>query len=617
MDTSDLLFKKGQYPYEYMDSLERFKETSLPPREAFYDRLRNKPLSEKNYQHALDTWQQFGICNMHEYHDHYLKLDVLLLADVFNNFRESILRKHNLDVLFYVTLPSLAWSMALRHTKIELELICSEDQYLMVENSIRGGIATIATRFAEANNPYLGDDYDPSKPTTYIYYLDANSLYATAQSQPLPVGNYHFLSDTEIHQFDLDSIADDSPIGYLLDVDLTYPPELHYSHSDYPMAPDHFTPTYNMLSSYTRRLIEDGVPWNPSRKLIPNLHNKSNYVCYYRNLQLYKKHGLIVTKIHRILAFSQRPWMRPWIELCNRERREAKSEFESDLSKLVGNSTFGKTLENVRYRKNIRLIADPVKLQRAVSKPTFRESMVVNGDLAIVKMQKQTVKLNKPIGVGMVILERSKLLMYSFYYDYLKAKYQEGCSLLFTDTDSLCCYIKTQDIYKDMEEDKHMYDTSNFAKDHPAYSSDNHRAMGKFKSETGSQPPKQFVGLRAKMYSLLVPSKDPKKSKSVKKVKGILKHFVKDQIRHENFLDVLRQSTRATTATLRMFRSRYHRISTVEITKRCLTSLDDKRVVQDDGIHTLAYGHHALTDHLVDDAATFPKTNNHRSAALH
>ena len=100
-------------------------------------------------------------------------------------------------------------------------------------------------------------------------------------------------------------------------------------------------------------------------------------------------------------------------------------------------------------------------------------------------------------------------------------------------------------------------------------------------------------------------------------MKGILKHFVKDQIRHENFLEVLRQSTKATTATLRMFRSHYHRISTVEITKRCLTSLDDKRVVQDDGIHTLAYGHHALTDHLVDDAATFPKTNNQRSAALH
>ena len=182
------------------------------------------------------------------------------------------------------------------------------------------------------------------------------------------------------------------------------------------------------------------------------------------------------------------------------------------------------------------MIADPDKALKAIAKTTFRHSEIVNADLVMVKGAWTKVKLNKPIAVGFSILEISKFIMYRFYYDHLKATYGDRCSLLFTDTDSLCCEIQTDDLYADMGKSLDLYDTSNFASDHPQYSATNHRVLGKFKSETGSSPPMEFVVLRA--YSLHAPTKP------FTKIKGVQKHYVRKHVRHENFVEVLRNVTR-------------------------------------------------------------------------
>jgi len=376
--------------------------------------------------------------------------DVLLLGDVFEHFRRDVLQKHGLDCLYYPTLPSLAWSMALKHMQVELDLITDKDAYLMIENSIRGGIATISKRYARANNP-LVEGYDPSKPTTYIIYLDANNLYGKAQSEPLPVGDFKFLTDEEIEQLDLTTVADDSPTGYIVECDLEYPEKLHELHSDYPLAPDHLKPTSEMLSPFARNLRGDG--WKSAEKLITNLRNKTNYVTHYRNLKFSVEQGLKITKIHKILSFTQRPWLKSWIELCTKQRKNARSDFEADLAKLQANATFGKTMEQVRNRVNIRLIADPAKLRKAVRKPSYKFSEIINPDLVMVRGGRQKVRLNKPISVGFCILDLLKLVMYKFYYETLKPKYGDKLKLLFTDTDSLCCEIETKDLCRDMVED--------------------------------------------------------------------------------------------------------------------------------------------------------------------
>ena len=382
------------------------------------------------------------------------------------------------------------------------------------------------------------------------------------------------------------SIADDSPTGYVIDCDLDYPSHLHDSHSDYPLAPEHLTISPDMLSPFARNL--SGERWRPSEKLIPNLYSKTHYVTHYRNLKYYIHQGLILVKIHRIISFTQRPWLKSWIDLCTTQRQNAKSDFESDLAKLQANATFGKTMEQMRNRQNIRLIADPAKLRKAVSKPSYRQAQIINTDLAMVRAAPQKILLNKPIAVGFCILELSKLTMYKFYYDYLKPTYGERCSLLFTDTDSLCCQIETPDLHDDMGEAMDLFDTSNFDPDHPLYSKKNHRVLGKMKSETGSTHPLEFVGLRAKMYSLSCGNK------SQKKVKGIKKNCVKKNVRHESFLNVLRNTSSTTNAKFRLFRSTNHVINTIEMNKLCLSAFDDKRYILDDGVHTLAYGHYSL-----------------------
>ena len=586
----DIVFAKGVYPYAYMSSRDKFAETQLPPIEAFHDSLKDEPLSQEDYMRAQQVWSRFGMRSMQQYHDHYLLTDVLLLADVFEYFRTSVLNTHKLDCLHFITLPSLAWAMALKHTRAKLDLITDPDAYLMLENNMRGGIASISQRYASANNQYV-EGYDDSEPSRFITYLDANSLYATAQSEPLPVGNFRFLEEVEIRDFDLDSIEADAEIGYIVECDLSYPAHLHDMHNDYPMAPEHLTVTRDMLSPFALSLLDPARPWTPSEKLVPNLLDKTKYVAHYRNLQLYTRHGLVITKIHRILSFTQSAWLKPWIDLCNEQRRAARSDFESDMAKLQANATFGKTLEQVRNRVNIRLIADPNKLLKTVASVSFRQSEIINSDLVMVRAARTKVKLNKPIAVGFSILEISKLIMYKFYYDHLKVKYRNRCSLLFTDTDSLCCEIQTDDLYSDMGVSLDHYDTSNFAQDHPQYSTTNRRVLGKFKSETGSDAPSEFVGLRAKMYSLYVP-RTP--TKCHKKAKGIQKHYVRNRVRHRHFVEVLRNARSTTMSTFRTFRSTNHVVSTVEITKLCLCAFDDKRYILDDGAYTLAYVHFSL-----------------------
>jgi len=260
----------------------------------------------------------------------------------------------------------------------------------------------------------------------------------------------------------------------------------------------------------------------------------------------------------------------------------AQSDFEADLAKLQANATFGKTMEQVRHRVNVRLICHPHKL--TVSRVIYRQSEIVNDDLVMVRSAKQTITLNKPIAVGFAILEISKLIMYTFFYDYLKPKYGDSCRLLFTDTDSLCCHIETKDLYANMGEILHLFDTSNFEPNHPLYSHRNHRVLGKFKSETGSVAPKEFVGLRAKMYSLHVPNHI---QQSKIRAKGIKKAYVQKHVRHQHFLKTLR-TNKTTNSRFRTFQSKNHVLYTVEIIKACLSAFDDKRYIMDDGVTTVA-----------------------------
>ena len=221
-NNSSLLARKGVYPYDYVTSIEQLKETKLPLKEAFYSKLLNEEISDEDYQHALNVWNTFSCQTIQDYHDLYLKSDVLLLADVFQNFRKTCLKYYKLDPCHYYTAPGLAWDACLKLTKQELQLLTDYDMLMMFEKGIRGGISQISKRYAEANNKYM-KEFDKTKPSTFIQYLDANNLYGWAMSQKLPTHGFKWMDVCNLTSVKKLLEKKDTKIGYIFEVDLEYP----------------------------------------------------------------------------------------------------------------------------------------------------------------------------------------------------------------------------------------------------------------------------------------------------------------------------------------------------------------------------------------------------------
>ena len=326
-DKLNLVKRKGVYPYEYMDSLERFKETKLPPKEAFYSKLNNEDISDEDHTHAEKVWDTFEMKNLQDYHNLYNETDVLQLADVFENFRNICMENYKLDPAYYFTAPGLAWDACLKITDVELELLTDIDMLLMFEKGIRGGVSMISNRYGKANNKYMGDKFNPSEPSKYLVYLDANNLYGYAMSKKLPTRGFKWMNDRELNLWE--------KIPCILEVSLEYPEKLHDLHNDYPLAPE--------------RINCDKV-----EKLIPNLQNKEKYVIHYENLKQYLDLGIKLTPIYRGIKFEESEWLKTYIDLNTNLRAKAKNNFEKDFFKLMNNSVFGKTMENIRNRVNIK-----------------------------------------------------------------------------------------------------------------------------------------------------------------------------------------------------------------------------------------------------------------------
>ena len=560
----DLLLRKGVYPYDWVDSIDKFSETQLPPIESFYSKLCDEGISNEDYLHAEKVWKVFNCQTFRDYHDIYNVSDVLNLADVYENFRDVCSENYGIDPAHHFTSPGLAWDAALKKTKIELELLNDYDMLLMIQKGIRGGISMISNRYGVANNVYMNEMYDKSKESTYIQYLDANNLYGWAMSKPLPTHGFEWMSESELENW--------KSIPCILEVDLDYPESLHDSHSDYPLAPE--------------RMILNKV-----EKLVPNLNNKKNYAVHYENLKEYISLGLKITKIHRGIKFEERPWLKEYIDLNTNLRTKAKNEFEKDFFKLMNNSVFGKTMENIEKRMNVKLVTTKEKAMKLSSHPNFESFTIFDEHLIAIHMKREKMYYNKPIYLGMCILDLSKTLMYDFHYNFIKEKYGSRAKLLMTDTDSLIYEIKTDDFYKDIAKDvQSKFDTSEFDKNHPSINNFgfkngvNKKVIGMFKDEAGGKQIIEFVGLRSKLYSYKLYDKEHKRCKGVKR------SVVAKTITHEDYKNCL-ISKQEQLRTMNVIRSHGHEIYTEQINKVALSADDDKRIILDDGMHTLAYGH--------------------------
>ena len=570
-----LLKQKGFFPYDYMDNIEKLKDKKPPSQKAFYSKLTGKGINNYNYNHVLNVWKTWKMKTFKEYLELYNVTDVLLLADVFENFRDICLKNYGLDPVYYYTAPGLAWDACLKMTGVNLELLSNIDMLLMIEKGIRGGISIISNRYGKANNKYM-KDFNKSELSKYLMYVDANNLYGWAMSQKLPVHSFKWMSNKEIENIFNNQIVqvwERTPC--ILEVDLIYPEELHDLHNDYPLCPE-------------RVECDKGV-----KKLIPNLRNKNNYVVHYKTLMQCLRLGMKLKKIHRGIKFIECDFLKPYIDKNTNLRTQAKNNFEKDFFKLMNNSVFGKTMENIRNRVNVKLVNTGEQFKKLTAKPNYESRKIFNENLVSVHMKKTSLTMNKPVYLGMSILDLSKIVMFDFHYQYIKPKYGKQAKLLFTDTDSFLYEIQTEDFYKDISGDvKDRFDTSDYPEGHPSGipTGVNKKVLGMFKDEAAGKIIKEFVGLRAKLYSYKMDE-----GKENKRCKGIKKAVVEKSIRHEDYKTCL-ETGKEQLRKQNIIRSYEHTLYTEEVNKIALSATDDKRYLLKDSYDTLAWGHHRIRD---------------------
>ena len=301
--------------------------------------------------------------------------------------------------------------------------------------------------------------------------------------------------------------------------------------------------------------------------------------------------GLKIKKIHRGIKFREEPWMKSYIEKNTKLRMSGKNAFEKDFFKLMNNSVFGKTMENIRNRVDVRLVNERKKAEKLVAKPSLKHWTIFDENLIAVHLKRTKLKFNKPVYCGMAILDLSKTLMYEFHYKYILPKYGEKVKVIFTDTDSLCYEIETEDFFKDISNDvEETFDTSDFDKNHPSGipTGKNKKVPGLMKDEACEKIIEEFVGLRAKLYSYKM-----FEGKEEKKCKGIKKSVVKKNISHENYKECL-FSEKPQMRKMNVIRSHKHEIFSETVNKIALSANDDKRIIKEDKISTLAHGHKTI-----------------------
>ena len=266
---------------------------------------------------------------------------------------------------------------------------------LMFEKGIRGGIVQAVHRYAKANNKYMGEKYNPKEESSYLQYLDANNLYGWAMTQNLPVGGFRWIEKPEIFNSSemisrLAEQGEKDKKGYILEVDVEYPKELHDEHNDFPF-------------------LCEKKEINKVEMLVPNLSEKKKYVVHIRALDQALKHSLILEKVHRVIEFDQRPWLKSYIDFnTNLRAKSKKNEFEKDFFKLMNNSVFGKTMENIRNHKDIKLVTNEKAYLRLVMKPNFKGGICFSENLMGCEMGKIKIKMDKPVYLGAAILDLSK-----------------------------------------------------------------------------------------------------------------------------------------------------------------------------------------------------------------
>lgn len=563
----------------------------LPSRKKFYSSISEKKISKEDYKFATKVWKKFKIKNLTEYCQLYCYIDVLVLAEIMQKFRATMMKFAKLDPIHYISLPGFGWDTMLKLTKCEIGLPTDIDQIQLIQSGIRGGISFINTRYKSVKNKTHhvnekggSEERQFTDDNSAIYYIDANNLYGQSQMGKLPYSHFKWIPKYHLDTFNVSKIDLDSDIGYILEVDLEYPSELHFLHNDYPLAPETMEVTSKDLSDYSIHCCDNPKNYK-SKKLITSFRKKENYVVHIKNLKLYIQLGMKLTKIHRILQFIQKSFLTPFIEKCTEERRKSNSIFEKNLFKTISNSCYGKTIENVRDYITIKMHTTDKSFKKASSLHTFKNFSIIDKDLVTTSHFLPNIVHDKPYAIGFTILEYSKHFMYDFYYNKLLKKCgSDNIELLFTDTDSFCIYVKDKHLFNSQMAE--FMDYSNYDPSHPFYDDSRKNCLGFFKDEIdGNSSCVEYVGLRSKCYALKIKNNISNTFDVKKTAKGLGKMAIQNRLKFREYKKCLFEKKDIRHYYTGIV-SQKHNLYTVVRNKKALSCFDSKRHMLNCGIHS-------------------------------
>jgi hypothetical protein len=552
-----LLRRKGIYPYKWVDSVKKFKYTVLPSIEFFHNDLTQELCSPEDYQHAQNVWKTLKCKTFGDYHHHYLMADVVLLADVFEEYRTKGLSNWQLDPAQFVTAPSYTYKAFLKYIDRPIQVMWDLQMYEFFRDAMRGGYCSVGeTVFA---NVY-------KKEGECIVGFDMNSLYPTAMLHPMPLCDFEWISGEEGERILRDKSYNwvESETGYWLEVDILCPKNIHDRVAAYPLFPERI----------------DG-------KLKATLSPKVRYKAHIANLRLGMELGYKIIKVHRGIKFRQERFMAPYISKLAEERRKNKSNPSlAEFYKLMMNSLFGKTCENPENYRKFKLSAGTEMCIRILnSLKTIKDYHLIDPekDVVLLELMKCEVHYNKPLAIGATILDVSKWYMQTFYYKVLKPYYEDRMKFLYTDTDSIVGWFKTKDIKEDLKDPRLSphFETPNTEK-----------VPGFMKIEKIGIV--MFYALCLKHYFFVI----DKNGKLVcnEAFKGI-PGYARNKPNQEELEKILRSEKPSIQDrkkyTMQTIRPRKHEVFVMQM-EREPTDEDDKRYYVPNSYETLSWGHYKI-----------------------
>ena len=568
---------KDIFPFRYIDDFTKYDENTFPNIE-YFDNV-DKETYEKYRKFYYSNFNTLG-----EYSDYYLEKDVRLLSDIMETYRTIFMNKYQTEIFSHYSINSLTWEVMKKWCPVQIKILDNYKIYSAFESMARGGLCDIGSRYACANNKYM-ENYDPNIESSYIMHFDINSMYGhVMRKYPMPYDDFVFLTNDEINDFNIWDYDINSEYGFILNIDISeIDIKYHDYYNDLPLFPVKERILKKNISDYQKQILKDNEKnFISSQKLICNFNEKRNYTLHYLTLQFYlKMPGFKIKQINYIIKFKQSKYLKDYIEYNHNNRIKSTNENDKNMYKLMINSLFGRSLLNkIKYSCNLKIYnnQDYEKVLKIVSSDRFKDYETIDENNAIVNIQKQCIKLDSPSYIGACILDLSKIIFYDNWYK-LKNKYKDNIALMYYDTDSYLCHIKTEDIYKDMNE-MNIFDMSSYKPDFKYYKEGVYE-MGLLKDEN-CQYDSQIVeacALKSKLYGY-------RKENEMIKYKGI-----KNELNFQSLKDVIFDN-KTIKSDFYTIKAKDHKIYSYTDYKT-LMSYTDKRYLYNP-VMSYAYGHYMI-----------------------